>query len=216
MSINFCTYLHQHIFDQQRLRADGILFPHLHKALSGWLQLTTAFMKLVRVLFFLLLITYGCADKKYKNSETAAQEERIKNIEIHLYPSFNNYSILTLDNSSNTVKFQVDTAINYRQGKSVMFSVSLDSFRLNTLVDSFYSTSFLKAIRFKTENRGVMDGLSIYTVVHQGNKSDTIDSGNVYPQSLSKNIISQIDYISNSTNDWPLKIYIDELKSYFH
>ena len=32
ISIRFCNHLHQHIFNQQRLWADGILFPHLHKA----------------------------------------------------------------------------------------------------------------------------------------------------------------------------------------
>jgi hypothetical protein len=167
---------------------------------------------------FLLTVLYcSCTNKSPSKIEAIdGKDEPINSIQIHLYPAFNNSSIIAVDPSSRSVSFSVDTTITYRQGRATSFRVSLDSFRLYTLIDSFYSRSFLESVRFKPEGYGVTDGLSIYTIIQRNSKSDTINSGNVYPRSLSNNIVSQIDYISKSINDRPLKKYIDDLKSYFN
>ena len=94
--------------------------------------------------------------------------------------------------------------------------MTLDSFRANTSIDSFYSQSFLDSIKSKPDGNVVRDGLSIFTVIKRGNIMDTINSGNVYPKILSTSIILQLDYISENTTDKELKKYIKDLREYFH
>jgi hypothetical protein len=152
---------------------------------------------------------------KSPNTKVTKQEDNsITNIEINLEPAFNNSSIIFIDKVSNTIQYKVDTTIKWRAEIPTTFSTSLDSFRANTLVDSFYSETFLNSIKSKPGNV-VRDGLSIFTVAKKGNISDTIYSGNVYPEILTTNIISQIDYISKNTLNKPLKKYIKDLRSYF-
>jgi hypothetical protein len=181
-----------------------------------WLQLDMRLATIIKTMVVLTLSSKCTNENPSKVESTVRQEEVVTRIQIHLYPAFNNSSIIFINQSSNTVDFRVDTTIHYKQGQAFPFSISLDSFKSNTLIDSFYSRSFLESIKFTPEKAGVMDGLSIYTVIERGNTTDTINSGNVYPKSLSKNIISQVEYIYKNTKDRSLKTYIEDLKSYFY
>jgi hypothetical protein len=160
----------------------------------------------------------GCTnDKSGSATEPEQENDSIIAIELNLLPAFNNHSIIAIDKSTKTVQFRVDTTIkSYQQGNIGVFSASLDSFRANAPIDSFYSQTFLDSIKSKPNRSAVRDGLSIYTVVRPGNISDTIESGNVYPKILSLNIILQIDYIFKTTKDKELKKYLKDLKEYFH
>gem|GEM_PF-7126174 len=132
-------------------------------------------------------------------------------------PAFNNHSIVYIDKPLNKVQFKVDTTYEVRHSEiPATFSISLDSFRTNTLIDSFYSQNFLETIEFKPDDFIVLDGLSIYTVLRRENSFDTINSANNYPEKLSTNIISQLDYISKRTIDTALRTYIADLRRYFH
>ncbi len=166
------------------------------------------------IAIILVILTCSCKNNKAAKTETLKQNEiSINKIEINLWPAFNNSSVIEIDKVSVTVKYKVDTTLKWRGKTPSIFSTNLDSFETNTLVDSFYSQSFLDSIRFKPGNV-VRDGLSIFTVVKRGNISDTINSGNVFPKILIANIISQIDYISENTKDRQLINYLEDLKSY--
>ena len=168
-------------------------------------------------LLIIQLLSLNCSNGKSPSTKlTFPEDDTIRNIQIYLYPAFNNSSVILIKESSNTVEFEIDTTSEYNQGKPSPFSISLDSFRTNTLIDSFYSSSFLNSIKFGPERYGIMDGLSIHTVIERAHKIDTIESGNVYPKSLSISIISQVNYIRKNTADTVLKKYIDDLKSYFN
>src|SRR5258705_5705684 len=79
---------------------------------------------------------------------TEDNEKSISSIEIFLLPAFNNYSRITIDRQSNTVQFKVDTTEKfYHSRNAVPFLTRLDSFRTNTLIDSFYSQTFLDSIK---------------------------------------------------------------------
>jgi hypothetical protein len=171
------------------------------------------------IIIFLITVLSDCTNDKSKNKEASEQEKKpVSSIEIHLEPAFDNYSSIIIDKSSNTIQFNVDTTIKfYRQENPTHFSMNLDSFRINTAIDSFYSQSFLDSIASNPEKYIVIrDGLSIYTVLKRGNSSDTINSDNFYPKILSENIISQITYISKNTTDKAMKKYIKTLQEYFH
>lgn len=115
------------------------------------------------------------------------------------------------------MQFIVDATINwYRQGTSGIFSTDIDSFRTNTAIDSFYSQYFMDSVKSKPDALVVRDGLSIFTVIKRGKKSDTINSSNYFPKILSTNILSQIDYIAKKTTDKELKKYIEDLHNYLH
>ena len=167
-----------------------------------------------------IILIASFSNCRNENSRTApvseSQDKAVNKIEINLFPAFNNYSVISIDKSSNTIQFKVDsTRESYQQGKTALFSMNLDTFRSHTLIDSFYSQSFLDSIKSKPETSRVRDGLSIFTVIRHNNILDTIDSGNVYPKILSTNIQSQVDYILRNTEDEELKKYIKDLKGYF-
>jgi hypothetical protein len=172
------------------------------------------------LLISIILITSfsNCRNENSRTAPVSGREDKaVSKIEINLFPAFNNYSVISIDKSSNTIQFKVDSTIeSYQQGKTALFSMNLDTFRSHTLIDSFYSQSFLDSIKSKPETPLVRDGLSIFTVIKHNHILDTIDSGNVYPKILSTNILSQVDYILRNTNDEELKKYIKDLKRYFY
>ena len=171
-------------------------------------------MRSIATTILLVIVLPNCTNEK---APEALQKEVITSIEIHLQPAFDNYGTITVDQSLNRIQLTVDTTIKwYKQNNPAPFSMRLDIFRSNTLIDSFYSLTFLDSIRSKPNPPVMRDGLSIYTVLRRPNSSDTINSGNVYPKILSANVISQLDYISNNTEDMALKKYIIDVKEYFH
>ena len=171
------------------------------------------------IAIIILIISFSnCTNEKSPSAEISGSEKRsINNIEINLLPAFDNYSRIRIDKSSNTMQFTVDTTVKwYHHGNPPVLSMTLDSLRANTSIDSFCSQSFLDSIKSKPDGNMVRDGLSIFTVIKRGNFLDTINSGNVYPKILSTSIISQLDYISKNTTDKELKKYIKDLREYFH
>ncbi len=170
--------------------------------------------KLIIITLILSAFGIGCSRDKQR-SETNNNSQDIKTLQIQLYPAFNNSSFLTIDKEAKTIRFKVDTTKKFRGAMCTEYASNLDSFEKNTLIDSFYSPSFLDSIKFRPKNRGWTDGLSIVTIINRQNESDTVQSGNHYPNILSQNIISQISYISKHTNDTLLKTYVEDLKTYF-
>ena len=170
---------------------------------------------------FIILIFFaafsGCTNDQSAPNVERLEKKVITSIEIYLMPAFNCFSRITIDNGLKKVQFGIDKTEKTCQVKSVdLFELSLDDFRSNTLIDSFYSQTFLDSIRVRPDNLSTFDGLSIFTVVKRGNFPDTINSSNVYPEILTANIISQIDYISKKTADTLLREYITDLRRYFH
>jgi hypothetical protein len=162
----------------------------------------------------LVILLSACNQNASEQKETKSAIPSFTTIEIHLYPAFNNPSIIHIDKTSRTVRYTVDTAMEWTKEKPGIFSCSLDSFEINTSVESFYSQSFLDSIK-ETPGYVAFDGLSIYTVVKHDKISDTIRSGNVFPDILNENILSQINYISKNTSDSSLIKYIKNLRGYF-
>jgi len=172
--------------------------------------------KIIPLISILLTYCASCSLHKDSNAVNAHQfDQQIKAVQIQLFPAFNNSSYILIDKASMAIYFRVDTTKKYRGPMPQEYKSNLDSFERNTLIDSFYSSSFLDSIKFNPKAPKVTDGLSIYTIINRQNQIDTIFSGNVYPKSLSTNIISQINYISKNTKDTLLKNYIDDLKTYF-
>ena len=165
-----------------------------------------------------IALVSGCTNDESPSTTVLEHEtDPITTVDLNLLPAFNSHSVISIDKSTNTVQFRVDTTIKYyHQGNVGVFSTSLDSFRANAPVDSFYSQTFLDSVKSKPNRSVVRDGLSIFTVIKRGNISDTIESGNVYPKILSSNIILQLDYIFKTTKDKELKKYLKDLKEYFH
>lgn len=170
--------------------------------------------KLIAITLILSAFGISCSFDK-KQSPANNNNQDIKTLQIQLYPAFNNSSYISIDKEGKTIRFTVDTIKKFRGAMPVDYTSNLDIFEKSTLIDSFYSSSFLDSIKFKPENRGWTDGLSIVTIINRQNQSDTIQSGNHYPNILSHNIISQINFISNNTKDTLLKTYIEDLKTYF-
>ena len=166
-----------------------------------------------------LIVTFSrCGNDSSKATNSASMDEKaVTGIEIYLLPAFNCYSKIVIDKASNKAQFKLDeTEKRCHTGNANPFVVSLDSFKRNTLMESFYSPTFLDSIKFDPDDFPAFDGLTIMTVVKRGNFSDTINSANIYPKILTENIISQIDYISKRTTDTVLKKYIEDLRKYFH
>lgn len=163
----------------------------------------------------LILLAFGISCSFDKNQNVVNKNNQdIQTLQIQLYPAFNNSSFISIDKKGKTISFKVDTTKKFREAMPAEYTNNLDNFEKNTLIDSFYSSGFLDSIKFRPENRGWTDGLSIVTIVKRQNHSDTIHSGNHYPNILSKNITSQINYILNNTKDTLLKTYIEDLKTY--
>jgi hypothetical protein len=156
------------------------------------------------------LITCSCT------TDNTQVPNEITALEIHLHPSFNNWSVILIDKQSNTVRFKVDTTLKYFGAISADYKAKLNNFEKNTLIDSFYSSTFLDSIADKPTDVIINDGINIYTVTTRQNKSDTIVSGNSFPKVLSTNIISQLNYFSKHTNDTLLIKYLDDIKTYLH
>ena len=172
--------------------------------------------KIIPLISILLTYCASCSLHKDSNAVNAHQfDQQIKAVQIQLFPAFNNSSYILIDKASMAIYFRVDTTKKYRGPMPQEYKSNLDSFERNTLIDSFYSSTFLESIKLNPKTPKVTDGLSIYTIINRQNQIDTIFSGNVYPKSLSTNIISQINYISKITKDTLLKHYIDDLKTYF-
>lgn len=167
-------------------------------------------------ILILSVFCFSCSFDKNSNAANANQDkQQIVTIQIQLFPAFNNSSCILIDKASKKIYFRVDTTIKFRGVMPHEYISDFDSFEKNTLIDSFYSSSFLDSIKSKSKHSVVLDGLSIYTIVNRQNQIDTIFSRNVYPKYLSTNIMSQLNYISKSTKDALLKNYIEDLKTYF-
>jgi hypothetical protein len=140
----------------------------------------------VKIIVLTLILSptfFSCSSNKDRNR---GELNQLKSIEIQLYPAFNNSSVILIDKGSRIIRFKVDTTLKYVGDIPTEYESNLDSFEKNTLIDSFYSSSFLDSITLKPARLVVVtDGLSIYTVMNRKNRSDTIESGNFYPKLLS-------------------------------
>ncbi len=148
----------------------------------------------------------GCGHEKSKEMILANEDEnKITSVDINLNDEGLKSSI-SIDRIAKKVVFAIDTSISYNNKKAVPCITNLDSFERYTLVDSFYSHSFLDSIKIKPKRIHVLDGLNVCTIIKKGIKCDTINSGNVYPMILTTNIKSQLKYFLKNTQD-PFSIH---------
>jgi hypothetical protein len=180
-----------------------------------WQQFIMKIIPIIAIIVTLFLFSRCTTDKTPSREPTSSETQSISKIKIHLLPAFDNDCVISIDKVLNIARFDVDTVLNFRhQGNVSPFESSLDSFKANTSIESFYSKTFRDSIRSNGDL--AFDGLTIVTIIVQDNRLDTIDSGNLYPEILSSNIVSQLDYISTKTKDTALKNYISKLRKYFN
>lgn len=169
---------------------------------------------IISIIWLSVCYSLGCRSIGNENSVKDSVQQ-IETLKIVLAPAFNHTSHILINNENQTIEFKVDKIKEYRKQVPGDYVANLDSFEKYTLIDSFYSASFLDSIKYNPKYSIWTDGLAVTTIIGTKNHSDTIISGNHYSVLLSENLTSQLNYISNNTKDTVLKKYIEDLIGYF-
>jgi len=150
-----------------------------------------------------------------KETKSTATDTVIRFLTINFYPSFTNPCMLHVDRVAKTVMLIVDTTKRFRYLRPGNLSLSLPDFEANTEIKKFYSPAYILSNRIDTTRSLMLDGISFLINYTEGDKEDSIYTGNNFPAQLGNNLLKQVLYLESRTNDKVMKKYLNNLAGYF-
>ena len=140
--------------------------------------------------------------------------DSITSVTISFHPFLNNASTLELDRLSGTGLFAVTQKNFFTYGIPDTLRFSLTDMESETVIKSFWNSSFIHSLQQDSSMYGWTDGMPAWIYYTNNNVKDSVYMGNVYTKRVNQILLEKLNYLYKKSGNSAMKAYLKGLKMY--